>query len=208
MNAKNALLFVAGVVVGGTSGYFVTKKALEMKFEADMSEQIQEVKDYYKLLRKEAPFDTPEATQAVNYKELIESYQNGTIEVESEESQVSYAEVVEPEGPVRNPELPYVISVEEFMEERDEFEKNTVTYFDGDDVLCDEREAVIPDVENTVGTDSLTKFGVDSNDSKVVYVRNEKLAIDYEIILDDRSYSDVVLGFKEDKEVGRMREDD
>lgn len=203
---KNALLLTAGIVIGGTASYFVTKKALEMKFEEDLDAEVQEVKHYYKLLRKEGEFASPETvTPEVNYQELIESYQNSEPLVE--EPLITYEEVVE-EVEDRDPEVPYVISMEEYMQDREEFDKNTVTYFEEDEVLCDDRETVIPDVEATVGHDSLTKFGTSSSNHNVVYVRNERLEADFEIILDKGAFSEVVLGFKEKEEVRKMRDDE
>jgi hypothetical protein len=207
---KNALLLTSGLAIGGVAGYFATKKMLEVKFENELSEQISEVKEYYKLLRKEDEFSTPETVPTVNYEKIIKEYSQETDEEETDVDEPESVEEVEytEEVEERNTDLPYIISVEEFMLDRPNYDKNTVTYFDVDDVLCDEREQVIPDVENMVGNEAFTKFGEKSGDTKVVYVRNEKLEMDFEIILDTRSYSEVVLGFKDDEEVRRMREDD
>jgi len=204
---KSTLLLTSGLVIGGGAGFFVTKKMLEQRFEADLNLQIAEVKDYYKLLRKEGEYAQlikPEEklVEQPKYEEIISEY-SGEDEVENEE-----AIVVEPYEEERNADEPYVISIDEYMNDREDYDKNTVSYFEIDDVLCDDREQVIPDIEATVGTDALTKFGVKSNDNKVVYVRNERLAADFEILLDTRSYSETVMGIREDKEVMRMRGED
>lgn len=205
---KSALLLTTGVAIGGGAGYFVTKKILEQRFEADLNEQIAEVKEYYKLLRKDGEYSqlvkpAEELVELPKYEDVISEY-SGEEETEEEETVM-----VEPESDEeRNPDEPYVISVDEYMNDHEEYDKNTVTYFEADDVLVDEREQVIPDVEQTVGTDSLTKFGHMSNDNKVVYVRNERLEADFEILLDTRSYSETVLGIREEKEIRRMRGED
>lgn len=205
---KNALLLTTGIAVGGGAGYLVTKKMLEQRFEADLNEQIAEVKEYYKLLRKEGEYSqlvkpAEELAELPKYEDVISEY-SGEEEDEEEEAVVVESESNEE----RNTDEPYVISVDEYMNDREEYDKNTVTYFEVDDVLVDEREQVIPDVDNTVGTDCLTKFGHKSNDNKVVYVRNERLEADFEILLDTRSYSETVLGIREEKEIRRMRGED
>lgn len=47
----------------------------------------------------------------------------------------------------------------------------------------------VDDVEEIVGEESLTHFGEYEDDS--VFVRNDRLKCDYEILLDQRNYSDV-----------------
>ena len=84
-------------------------------------------------------------------------------------------------------EKPYVISPEEFGE-FEEYEKISLTYY-ADQVLTDENNEEVDDVEEIVGEESLTHFGEYEDDS--VFVRNDRLKCDYEILLDQRNYSDV-----------------
>lgn len=83
---------------------------------------------------------------------------------------------------------PYVISPEEFGEFED-YEKISLTYY-MDQILADENDELVEDVEGVVGFESLTHFGEYEDDS--VFVRNDRLKCDYEILLDQRTYSDVV----------------
>jgi hypothetical protein len=220
---KSFLIFTAGLSVGGVAGYFATKKYLEVKYEQDLQMQIQDVKDHYKLIRKEGEYAAPE-TVPVDYENVLEGLEYIEHSEEGPEAEdvnpvfVDEEEVVETEETEfaseyqeeyeRDRSQPYIITVKEFMEDRDEYDKTTITYFEDDDVLCDEREEVIPNVEYTVGNDALTKFGELSEDKNIVYVRNERTSTDFEIVRDRRSYAEVVLGYKEDKAVKKMREDD
>lgn len=84
---------------------------------------------------------------------------------------------------------PYVISPDEFGEMEDEdYDKVSVTYY-ADGVLADEYDEVVENVDEIVGEESLTHFGEYEDDS--VFVRNDKLKCDYEILLDQRNYSDI-----------------
>lgn len=97
----------------------------------------------------------------------------------------------------RSPDVPYVISLEEFTDGSEGFEQTTVTYFEGDDVLSDESDKIIEDIANTVSEETLYRFGHGSKDNNVVYVRNEKLNLDFEILRSHRKYAQEVLGFIE-----------
>lgn len=111
----------------------------------------------------------------------------------------------------RTAEYPYVISFDEFNDGETGYEQSTVTYFEGDDVLADEGDQMIDEIEATVGEGNLYRFGHGSKDNKIVYVRNEKLNLDFEIIHSDNKYAQEVLGFIEhsDKpEIRRFRSDD
>ena len=46
----------------------------------------------------------------------------------------------------------------------------------------------IEDVDDVVGMESLTRFGEYEDDS--VFVRNDRLRCDYEILMDERTYSE------------------
>jgi hypothetical protein len=203
MNKKisSILSFSAGVVAGGIAGYFGTKKYLSTVFEEDLNEQIEDVKRYYSLLRKEGTFSSPEAAKET-LSQVVRQYQFDQPEDPAND------EIEETQEEKIDTENPYIVSVEEYMQERQDLDKVTLTYYEGDDVLCDDRDVAILDYETFIGNDALSRFGHLSKDPNVVYVRNEKIEIDYEILKDHRSFSEAVLGIREEKEVRRMREDD
>lgn len=103
----------------------------------------------------------------------------------------------EAELAARDPEKPYVISQEEFMEAAPGYEQTTVTYFKGDDVLSDDRDETIDEIDDAVGEDNLKRFGHGSHDNNIVYIRNEKLELDFEVIHSTGKYSKEILGFIE-----------
>ena len=55
-------------------------------------------------------------------------------------------------------------------------------------VLVDDGGDKIEDVDDVVGMESLTNFGEFEDDS--VFVRNDRLRCDYEILMDERTYSE------------------
>lgn len=107
--------------------------------------------------------------------------------------------VEEPNAQVRhvdqdNPDVPYVIPVQSYMDGEEMFDQLTLTYYSLDKVLANEAEEVVEDVEGTVGRHNLHNFGVESGNDDTVYVRNEKRAADYEILRVEDAYSKAVMG--------------
>lgn len=96
----------------------------------------------------------------------------------------------------RTKEVPYVISRQEFYEGEPEYSQTSLTYYEGDKVLADEKEIDIPYPDPIVGIKNLELFGHGSGDSRVVYIRNERLSADYEIVKHDGKYAHEVLGLQ------------
>ena len=112
-----------------------------------------------------------------------------------------------------DPDNPYLIPVSEFMDDSNNYEKISITYFEGDDTLADERDMIIPDIAGTVGLESLNKFGYGSDSSSTVYVRNQRLNTDFEIIKREDEYSAFVFGgsssnMERPNKIRKMRPDD
>jgi hypothetical protein len=91
----------------------------------------------------------------------------------------------------RSPNAPYILHREEFFANEMELEQTTITYYKGDDVLCDEKDVPIYSPEKVVGR---LEFGRGSQDPNVVYIRNEELGAEWEVLLDHGYYAVEVLG--------------
>lgn len=98
----------------------------------------------------------------------------------------------------RDPETPYVITEEEFRIDAQDFEKLSITYYSGDNILCEENESVIPDLEGTVGQENLKYFGLASTAPNLLHIRNERVMADFEVTLNQNKYVDVVLGMDDE----------
>ncbi len=98
----------------------------------------------------------------------------------------------------RSADYPYVVTLEEYMENEQGHEQVTMTYYSGDNVLADERDKHVEDVQGTVGRINLQRFGVGSGDPNVVLIRNEKIGLDFEVLQSTGKYAHEVLGFEED----------
>ena len=86
------------------------------------------------------------------------------------------------------PKDPYVISADEFGFFED-YEEITLTYY-ADDILADDQDRIIEDKESIIGRDALSRLT--NTDDETVYVRNEKLKVDYEICYDYKQFAEVM----------------
>lgn len=104
----------------------------------------------------------------------------------------------------RNPNKPFVLSQREFEEGEFDYTQSTLTYFEGDDVLTDDRDQPIHNKRPVVGDGNLL-FGEKSNDPNVVYIRNNHLEVDFEVCRSDGSFAEEVLGYTEPSNKQRPR---
>lgn len=95
----------------------------------------------------------------------------------------------------RDTKKPYVISLEEFSDVEEGWEQITITWFEADGVLVDDKETPIPNILTTIGPLSRESFGNMSEDPNILYIRNHNLQVDFEVILDARAYVDVILNY-------------
>lgn len=86
---------------------------------------------------------------------------------------------------------PYILHKDEFWAEEKNYTQTTLTYYDGDQILVDQDEAPIYNHDRVTGP---LKFGHGSGDKNVVYIRNDKLKAEYEILFDSGLYTVEVLG--------------
>lgn len=109
------------------------------------------------------------------------------------EGYTNYSNREEDNDPEKKPvvghgDKPYVISPDEFGEMPD-YENISLTYY-ADGVLADDQDEIVDDIEEIVGSESLNHFGEYEDDS--VFVRNDAKRCDYEILLDQQNYSEVI----------------
>jgi hypothetical protein len=104
----------------------------------------------------------------------------------------------------RDPNYPYVISQEEFMQDEENYSKLSVKYYDKDSSLVDDRDQYIPNTDSIVGESNMELFGVGTESPDLVYVRNDRLESDFEVERIHANYSIDVLGFEPDEDIGRI----
>lgn len=183
---SNILIFAAGAAIGSA----VSWKIAKTKYARLAEEEIASVKEVFSRRNtdnQKSDERTIERDQfglteedRHNLASKIESLGYGRIDIQEDRRESESVEEEEDEV--------YIIEPGEFGE-KDGYEAITLTYY-ADQVLTDENDDPVEDVEDTIGTESLDHFGEYEDDS--VYVRNDRLKRDYEILSDVRRYKDVV----------------
>jgi lipopolysaccharide export system protein LptC len=183
----NFMMFVLGVAVGSV----VTWRYVEKKYEQIAQDEIDSVKEVFSRRETEFTENTEARIKADNAKE-----KPSVIEYAArlrEQGYTNYSDMAD-EKPEEVKEesmsidKPYVIAPEEFGD-LDDYETISLTYY-ADQILADDNDEIVDDIEDVVGFDSLNSFGEYEDDS--VFVRNDRLKCDYEILLDQRKYSSVI----------------
>lgn len=88
---------------------------------------------------------------------------------------------------------PFIIHRDEYGEE-EEIDTTCITFYEGDGILADDRNIIIPKPETVVGLENL-RWGHGSGDPNVVFIRNPDLECDFEVTRDDGKYTEQVLGY-------------
>jgi hypothetical protein len=91
----------------------------------------------------------------------------------------------------RNKEHPYILHRDEYFAHEMDYDQTTLMYYEGDNILCDEKDVPIHAPDKVVGT---LKFGHGSGDPSIVYIRNDKLEAEFEVIVDHGFFQVEVLG--------------
>jgi hypothetical protein len=180
MNDKlsSVIIFCGGVFIGG----FLTWDFFKTKYEKIADEEIASVKETFEHRepRPDKNYKVEEALKGNDaYINIIDSnsyrnYSNTAIETDKK-------------GGTANMELkqPYVITPEQY-EDNVDYTKVSLTWYN-DEVLEDDWGNVL-DPDDVIGSDALKTFGQYEKDS--VFVRDDDEQIDYEVLLDTRSYKE------------------
>lgn len=164
----NAFIFAVGAAIGSA----VTWRLLKTKYEQLAKEEIESVKEVYSTRYCNDQYD--------EYEEIVD-----------DDDVKDLADIISKNGYSEESEVnelmnkPYVISPDEYDE--NDYETETLYYYP-DGVLTDVYDNIITDVDDIVGSESLTRFGEFEDDS--VFVRNDDLETDYEILLQADNYKD------------------
>ena len=210
-----AFIFTAGAAIGSV----VTWKVIKTKYEQISNEEIESVREEYQRLTKimrmeidacrkataahtkvDNAVDEDDDEDDIDYpddddrdftekeKEQVEYYKitsryRGSYE-ENNENNEEGEEDGDDEVPYVNG--PYVITPEDFASSPPGYNCCPLDYYK-DGTLAD-GWGVPMDIEETIGEEALDHFGEYVDD--VVYVRNERLELDYEVTRDPRTYKE------------------
>lgn len=181
---KHILYFSFGAAIGAVTAWYLTKRYYTQIVD-DVMEDVNSFTE--EVVNKEE--------NKKIYKEHVYTlgYAQRKIEEEPENPDDYYIkDEVEEELETSNPfpgervETPYIIGPDEYHEEGSGvFDKETITYYAGNDVLVTDTDEVL-EINDTIGRESLEHIG--EYESDTVYVRNERLGMEFEVVCVDGAY--------------------
>lgn len=211
MNNDSIFFKIVIFTLGTGTGFFAAKMLYKAYYAKIAQEEIDNVKEVFENRKKmhvvrpentmtDEEEDNKEQDERTNRNPLTRSSLDGN---PYEQAKKNYSLVKE--GEVDNPDtdnvfefdtqafdktLPYIVDEQSFLEEFDHHDKVSLYYYQVDDVLCHDHEEIVKNVEETIGYDALTTLDT----QPTVWVRNEHIGIDYEILSINKSYAELVYG--------------
>lgn len=195
---KGLCIFAAGALAGAA----VATRVVREKYQQEAEEEIAEMRDYYRELRKNAK--TPDEDKMLEedenskeekeendkneYDEIVKGYTNYTQYLSKAAAKYFDTETKEnkkEEKEERTNYEPFIIDVEEFGEDPT-YDTATLTYYK-DKVLTNDLDDVID--YSVAGEENLKIFD-EHPDCKAIYVRDDIYMVDYEIIRDPYQYDE------------------
>lgn len=191
MNDKlsSVIIFCGGVFIGG----FLTWDFFKTKYEKIADEEIASVKETFEHRepRPDKNYKVEEALKGNDeYINVSPGVAERIIKIIDSNGYRNYSNTsieTDKKGGTADMELkqPYVITPEQY-EDNVDYTKVSLTWYN-DEVLEDDWGNVL-DPDDVIGSDALKTFGQYEKDS--VFVRDDDEQIDYEVLLDTRSYKE------------------
>lgn len=208
---KNLLIFTIGVGLAGFAGYKIGYSVSQKKYEHLADEEVASVRkmliERYEGKNKPVkkvnkPIDDQNEEKDRSEEPKKEKGQKGIKVVPKNDTDYGkpYRTTSEPDRIPGNPgdnikyldkeevdtTKPYIITPEEFHDS--DYECKTLFYC-ADKVLTDDDYNQISNIGIVGGYPILTQIG--KYDADCLYVRDEKIAVDYEILLEERTFSKI-----------------
>lgn len=188
---REVLIFVSGVTVGGFLGYKIIEKKYSEKLETEVNRRIDEYvlnnKKEEKKHTEQIEIKKENAADKINYNSVTKNY----ISSEDNEDNKEEDDGKEDEPEVNDyisddPRDPYEITEEEYDDNSNEFEKESLYYYRGNYTLVDDSDNVVDteDADILLGSDWVDLM----NNNGIIYIRNEKVKTDYEIVVNSGVY--------------------
>jgi hypothetical protein len=201
---RNQTIKVATVVVVGTAvgvgSYFAYKRWVKSKTIVIKPEAVQlNLFDTTERFDAEVDRVFEEIHQELDAEEVVEEVVEEALIVTNVFASLDEGWDYEAELSTRtDPKIPYIIHQEEFVNDEMGYHQETLTYYAGDDIMADSHDTPIYGYEGLMGE---LRFGHGSRDKNVVYIRNEGIHMEWEILLHSGHFSIEVLGLEAEKEI-------
>lgn len=189
MSKTHVAMFMAGATVGAAAMWLYIKK----HYEQIAQEEIESVKVAFAEHKEFKTNKQPEDPASNKKKADMAKLKPDLVDYAAKLREQGYTNYSAKNEKTKNKEdnamtsQPYAISPEEYGE-LDDYAQLSLTYY-SDGTLADNDDGIFDDIDETVGSDFADHFGDYEEDS--VFIRNDRLKCDYEILRDNRPFSAV-----------------
>lgn len=191
MNLRNLFIFIGGVGVGAVSTYLLMKDRCDKLVEEETSSIKKYYEDKYTSNKEEDVKGTVDVSEEGNitFTPIKEEPKESEPDYNQIIQKLNYNEFSTKTSENKKAKRPYIISEEEYIE-NDSYVKKIISCFE-DDMVCmdNDTKEILDNVAKDIGQDSLERLNEDGNE---IYVRNEILGIDYNIVSEPGSYEDFI----------------
>lgn len=205
----------SGVLAAGSfyAGYKYAFKKCYLAFDGMLAEETQKAKEFYANLHKaEYPTPADAAAALVPDEKLLEATEAlrgylGAEERVMEDDEPEERNIFENGDQLqihveqRDTSKPYIVGLDEYVENEQQYDDIQLTYYEGDNVLADDSEEPIEDVDGVVGHMNLNLFGIsDPDQPHILLVRNEQKKMNIEVARSQGKFAHEVLSFEHSDE--------
>lgn len=197
-------IFGIGLGLGLGIGHVLTKRQLEKHYIDLANEEIKDAKEYYETIADQRTASAPDGRERIFYSTLSQYQGAQPVETDKTTAQRVIRNIFREPPPedvgdfseeveARTPDHPYIIAVTEYLANDSNYSQETLTWYEGDGALIDDQDDEVNDPDGTIGLGNL-RFGHRSDQDNVVYIRNDRLHLEFEVLRHEGKYSEVVLG--------------
>lgn len=200
---KESIIFTAGGLIGAGVAWFFTKKYYRERTE----KEIESVKEAYDRLKEDIQKRADAAKSKPDLSVYMEALKKSEekaatsapinysgftsgIEEPDEPEPIEYVPTARPIDKEVDHSKPYLLDRMPYPNEKPYHSLITVIYY-ADGTYADQHGTEV-EVEDYIGTDMMGYIEETSKDE--IFIRNEELELDVDIIKDNRTYDDVMFG--------------
>ena len=198
---KNTLIFLSGAGAGVLGTWLYLKERYLARADAEIEDmrlhyeaKLEDLKEMERdiLLTADLKEENKEIISENGYENDQNSIENPVISEDIVKKARKKSKKAVREDPIDIP-APHIISFDEYTDDTS-YEKCILSYFEEDEVVMDNNEEVVTDAFNILGKDNLEQFGMvyGDFDDDTLYIRNELLGFDYEVVREGGSYENFV----------------
>lgn len=192
MTNKSIAIFVIGAVTGFAVAQYFALRDYKRNIQSRLDTIDKKMDNIQFSLTFEPEEDAPDTPEKETTEASFMEYQTKVRECGYTDYSKHKESVEDSDENINDADdKPYVISPDIYGNDGD-YDMVTLYYYT-DGVVADEDDEVVDDIDDIIGEDSLKHFGEHEKDS--VFVRNDRLKCDYEILRVSQSYAEDILGY-------------